>query len=251
VAVGLPDEDRELRDREPAQVPGREPGHHQPLHVQLRRRRRQQPPGPRARGDDHLLDPPAPLPGPHGHPVGVRFDAEHLVAADDPAAGSLTPQGRHGRRQLGPDEARLVVQDHRLAGSEPMLRVARLGLVGVQLVVRQVVGPDARPHAGQELAVRVTDHQTTGEGEQLPAAVALQRTPLALRREQQRHVLGALEVRGAEDPGLPAGAGAVVARRELLEPEHRGAAAGQLPAGHRTHRADPYDGDVGVHCISS
>ncbi|HYZ51961.1 MAG TPA: hypothetical protein VE733_00410 [Streptosporangiaceae bacterium] len=113
--------------------------------------------------------------------------------------------------------------------------------------MRQVVGGGAGQHGPDQVAIRKADHQTAVQDEHAPARLGLQFPPLVLGGEQERHVLRALVVGGAEDARLAARPRAVMAGCELFEPDDGGAAAGQLPAGHAAHRANSDDRDVGVH----
>ena len=67
--------------------------------------------------------------------------------------------------------------------------------------------------------------------------VLLQLRPQAIAFQQQRHVVGMLEVRLPDDPRLPVRAAAVVRRGEAVDPQHAQPAARKLPQRRAAHAA--------------
>ena len=74
----------------------------------------------------------------------------------------------------------------------------------------------------------------------------LQSLPQLVGPQEQRHVGRVLEVRLADDPGLPVAGAPVVRRGVPLQPEHPLAAPGEVVGCRAPHPAEAGDDDV-VH----
>jgi hypothetical protein len=145
---------------------------------------------------------------------------------------------------LGADEpgARLVHADVLGAGGEGGEAAADVG--GVQFLVRQPPPVGGGAGARHGAAAGRADHQPAGDGEQVGVGVAGQPLPQLVGAQQQRDVVGVLEVRLADD-ARPAVAGpAVVGGPVAVEPEDAQAARREVVGGGGAHAAEADDGDV-------
>ena len=80
--------------------------------------------------------------------------------------------------------------------------------------------------------------------QELLACLGLELAPQLVRAAEERHVVGVLEVREADDPRQPVRGALLVEEVEALEPEHALAAAGEVVERSAPHTADPDDDDV-------
>ncbi len=102
----------------------------------------------------------------------------------------------------------------------------------------------AQGAAGDGRAVGRADHEPPGEGHEVLAGLPFEFFPKLVGPQQERHVIGALEVRLTDDPGL-AVAGALVVRRGVpLQPEDLLAASRQLAGGGTPHPPEADHDDV-------
>ena len=92
--------------------------------------------------------------------------------------------------------------------------------------------------------MRVAALDDAGDVQELLARLGLELAPELVRAPQQRHVVGMLEVREADDPREPVRRAVLVQEVEALEPEHALPAAGEVVERRAPHPADSDDDDV-------
>src|SRR5262245_59572936 len=99
-------------------------------------------------------------------------------------------------------------------------------------------------HTSDHLTVRGTDSQAPAVGQKVPARLLLQVVPTLEGPMYERDVAGVFVVRPANDPGVPVRAAAIVDQWELLQRQHRPAAASQFERRRGAHTAGTDHDDV-------
>ena len=126
-------------------------------------------------------------------------------------------------------------------GREAIGREATRHLGAAQHLVLEVV-LGARAENAVEDAVAALDD--SGDAQELLAGFGLELAPQLVRAAKERHVVGVLEVREADDPRQPVRRALLVEQVEPLEPEDALAAAGEVVERSAPHSADSDDDDV-------
>jgi len=178
---------------------------------------------------------------PHAHAAFELVPLEDALARSQHSALLECPAHVRDDAPLRDDEAALgLVGDAHLGrqtvGGEP------LGDLGAceHLVLEVVLG--ARAEDAVEDSVSALDDP--GHVQELFAGLRLELAPELVRASQERHVVGMLEVREADDPRQPVRRAVLVQEVEALEAEHALPAARKVVERRAPHAADADDDHV-------
>ena len=201
--------------------------------------------GPRA-GRQHEAAGPHPLPADDDlDAVGGQLPAlDHGLEAEvGVVRGGDGEVGAHG--VLGADPSGHGLEHRLLALGEAELRVADRHRGPLEPLVgeRPPRGTAQRP--GDHLRVGRAQHQAADAVQQRPPGRRPELVPQLVGPPGQRHVVGVLEVRLADDAGLAVRRAEGVGRPELLDAEHAHAPPGQVGGGGRPHPTQAEDDHVG------
>ena len=139
------------------------------------------------------------------------------------------------------DESSVRLVDDLHLGREPECRETARDLRAVEHLVLEVVLGARAEHAVEDPLAALDD---SGDVEELLAGLGLELAPQLVRTAKERHVVGVLEVREADDPREPMRRAVLVEQVETLEPEHALAAPGEVVERRAPHSADSDDDDV-------
>ena len=115
---------------------------------------------------------------------------------------------------------------------------------GIEHLVIELMLARTAQAAGDDFAVRRSDHQAAGDLQQIAPGRAFEAPPQLVGSPQQRHVRGMFEIREPDHARAAVTRSLIVRRLELLDAEHALAARRRVRRGGAAHAAKPDDNHI-------